>query len=169
MIPFYLQPRFWLECAAAGALAILTLYIANLHGKINRAEKATEACTLAQSQHALADAQAGKDALEAQRVKDAAHADEMAALDAANTQRRQDDEARIAALDADVRAGRVKLRQHFTCPAQAGGDPAKAAASAGAADDAALLREKSAGDLVRIGAECDRQVRGLQQAVRVGR
>lgn len=57
----------------------------------------------------------------------------------------------------DLRAARLRLREHWTCPAQPGtGEP----------DAGAGLREAGAGSLVQIGREADAHVRGLQDALR---
>jgi hypothetical protein len=62
---------------------------------------------------------------------------------------------------ADLRSGAVRLRQHWQgCVATSA--LSGAAATAAVADDGAELRRQDSGDLVRIGEECDAQVRGLQ-------
>lgn len=67
---------------------------------------------------------------------------------------------------ADLRDGLVRLRERWTCPAAAAtADLSTAAGAAGSADASAELRAASAGRVVRAGAECDAQVRGLQAVV----
>lgn len=74
-----------------------------------------------------------------------------------------DAQAKSAAVVADLRAGNVRLRQHWqgaiaTC------DLSRDSAAALAAEREAELREQGAADLVRLAAEADAQVRALQEA-----
>jgi hypothetical protein len=82
--------------------------------------------------------------------------------------KRERDEAiaKGAAVAADVRAGRLRLREHWTCPAlpQAG-----TAAAAGGGDADADLRAAGAGDLVRLGADADRLLQACQAVIRADR
>lgn len=57
----------------------------------------------------------------------------------------------------DLRAARLQLQDHWTCPAQPG---------TGQPDAGAGLREAGAGDLVQVGREADAHVLGLQRALR---
>lgn len=79
---------------------------------------------------------------------------------------------KMAALDkkdaviAELRDGTLKLRKQWRgCPA---GVPGPSEGS-GSADDAPDLREAGAAELVRLGASCDAQVKGLQDVVRADR
>lgn len=64
---------------------------------------------------------------------------------------------------ADLRSDNLRLRHEWQGCAARGADRVPgAAAGAGAADDDAELRAAGAGDIVRVGASCDAQVRGLQ-------
>lgn len=65
---------------------------------------------------------------------------------------------------ADLRAGNLRLRREWQ-GCQAERVPA-AADSAARSDDAAELREAGAGNLVRLAAECDARIRGLQGVIR---
>ena len=74
-----------------------------------------------------------------------------------------DAQAKSAAVVADLRAGNVRLRQHWqgaiaTC------DLSRDSAAALAAEREAELREQGAADLVRLAAEADAQVKALQEA-----
>lgn len=69
------------------------------------------------------------------------------------------------AVVADLERGAVRLRAHWQ-GCQATAELSRAAESAARADDAARLRAEGAADLVRLGAECDARVRGLQGALR---
>lgn len=67
--------------------------------------------------------------------------------------------AKGSAVAAAVRGGELRLRPQWRCPA---GDRAEAARPAAVADAQAELRAADSGALVRIGAEADAQVTGLQ-------
>jgi len=69
------------------------------------------------------------------------------------------------AVVADLRAGAVRLRRHWEARC-ATTELSATVAAAARADEGTELRERGAADLVRIGAECDARVRGLQSAVR---
>lgn len=71
------------------------------------------------------------------------------------------------AVVAGLRADALRLRSHWQgCVATSGLSAAVAAEiRAGDADAAAELRARGAADLVRLGAECDARIRGLQSAV----
>ena len=70
---------------------------------------------------------------------------------------------RQAAADLDsLRDGTIRLRQQWQgCEARS----AQAGGTSGEPDGGAELRESGAVDLVRIGDECDAQVRGLQSVI----
>lgn len=88
------------------------------------------------------------------------------AQDAAGTayeKGKKDAEQKGKAVVADLRAGNLRMRDHWLgCQAalQQGSHPAIVTESGGAARD----REESAGRIVRAAAECDAQVTGLQDA-----
>lgn len=69
------------------------------------------------------------------------------------------------AVVADLRAGALRLRSHWQAHL-ATAELSAAVAAASRADDGTELRARGAADLVRIGAECDTRIRGLQSAVR---
>lgn len=68
---------------------------------------------------------------------------------------------------ADLRAGHLRLRKLWTCPAPAAS--AETDTSAGEPDGQAELREQGAADLVRLAAEADAQIRGLQAVIEADR
>lgn len=93
------------------------------------------------------------------------HAAQLSRLAEQYEQERQDAQATADRTIADLRDGAIRLRNEWQGCTAAGSVPA-AAGSAGSADDGAALRAAGAADLVRAAAECDAQVRGLQDALR---
>lgn len=76
------------------------------------------------AQHAQAIADATQRALDAEareRSKEAQHAADMAALDEQRTKEMNDAKAAADATIADLRAGSIRVRDRFTCPANAAG------------------------------------------------
>jgi GTP1/Obg family GTP-binding protein len=69
---------------------------------------------------------------------------------------------------ADLRAGNLRLRKLWEAE-RATDELADAATAARHADELAQLRREAAGRIVRVGAEADAQVRGLQKVVRKDR
>ena len=69
------------------------------------------------------------------------------------------------AVVADLERGAVRLRAHWQ-GCQATAELSRAAESAARDDEAARLREQAAARIVRVGAECDAHVRGLQSVIR---
>ncbi|HQD64130.1 MAG TPA: hypothetical protein PLJ16_02810 [Casimicrobium huifangae] len=72
------------------------------------------------------------------------------------------------AVVADLERGAVRLRAHWQ-GCQATAELSAAAESAARADEASRLREQAAARIVRVGAECDAHVRGLQGVVMASR
>jgi hypothetical protein len=69
----------------------------------------------------------------------------------------------------DLRRGNLRLRAQWRCEAVPAGSAVHVSAPSGAAgqpDAEAELRIQDSGDLVRIGHQCDAEVRGLQEALR---
>lgn len=75
-----------------------------------------------------------------------------------------DAEAKSRAVVADLRADNLRLRQHWQ-GCRATSDLSAPIAAAGGPDAAAELRAADAGRLVRIAAEADAQIRGLQAVI----
>lgn len=91
------------------------------------------------------------------------HAQELADVARLHQEDRRNAERTQERVVADVRADNLRLREHWR-----GCETARlseAATGAGGADAGADLRATGAGDLVRIGADADAQVRGLQRAL----
>lgn len=65
---------------------------------------------------------------------------------------------------ADLRAGTLRLRKQWTCPAVPAVDP-----SVPGSDDGAELREQGAADIVRLAREADAQIKGLQSVIKADR
>lgn len=117
---------------------------------------------LADANKARADAEQAARDTEAKRVAD------MAALDA-NYQKELSDAKTVSDRTiADLQSGNVRLRERFTCNAGSGSVPRTAQAGTGTSSADALAddRNASAGRIVRAAAECDAQVKALQDVVR---
>lgn len=105
----------------------------------------------------LAEAEAKAREIERRRVEsiaeiEAKHASELGRI-----------ESEVEALVSDLRAGNLRLRQHWqasiaTC------ELSGSAAAALHAEHQAQLRAESAARIVRLGAEADAQIRALQEA-----
>lgn len=80
-------------------------------------------------------------------------------------QEREDARTKHAAVVADLERGNLRMRAHWQ-GCQASAALSAAAAAAAGADEHAQLRAEGAGDLVRLGAECDARIRGLQAYAR---
>lgn len=106
--------------------------------------------------------------LEAARAKEQAATKRMAEIEADTQQRLDDAQSEHDRLVAGLRAGNVKLRDHWQAE-RATDALSDAATAARWADEAAELRAKAAGRIVAAGAECDAQVRGLQEVVKADR
>lgn len=105
-----------------------------------------------------------------ERARRAEQAAVQAFADAADEYERGKNDAQVAAdrTIADLRAGNVRLRDHWQgCAATShvSGD----ATAAALADAAAELRRAGAGALVSIGDSCDAQIRGLQRVIEAWR
>ncbi len=87
------------------------------------------------------------------------------AIAARYEQEKRDAEETHRAVEADLERGAVRLRAHWQ-GCQATNDLSRAAESAARADEASRLREQAAARIVRVGAECDAHVRGLQSVIR---
>lgn len=76
-------------------------------------------------------------------------------------QEKSDAEETHARVVADLRSGNTRLRAHWQgCVATS--DLSAAAQAAASADVATKLREQGAADLVRLGAQCDAEIRAWQ-------
>lgn len=122
---------------------------------------ATTAAELAMSEHLAADRKAESDHKDKIRKLEQDLAAAQAGVSEAYEKGKKDAEATGAAVAADLRAGNLRLQQRWAgCETQRLSD---SAAAAGELDAAARDREESAGRIVRAAAQCDAQVRGLQE------
>ena len=97
------------------------------------------------------------EAIDSERAKARALAD----IGTQHEEDRREAETVPAAVAADLRAGNLRLQQRWAgCETQRLSDSAAAASEL---DAAARDREESAGRIVRAAAQCDAQVRGLQE------
>ena len=123
---------------------------------------------LKMDEHLVEDREAERTATEtANRYKDAL-ATAQNAVSAAYEKGKADAEANAKRIVADLRAGNLVLRDRWaSCQASLGVSTAPAAPSepdAGTAD-----RNESAGRIVQAAAQCDAQVKGLQNLLRLER
>lgn len=87
----------------------------------------------------------------------------LAEIGVEHEQDRQSAEAVPAAVVADLRADRLRLREHWAaCETRA---LSEAAAGAVERDEAARLREEAAARIVRIGRDADDQVKACQRVI----
>lgn len=100
-------------------------------------------------------------AIDAARKTELAKDAAIAAVATVYEQDKTDAKAKHDAVVADLRAGAVRLRDHWTCPVAV----PSAAAGTGQRDAAADLRAADSGDLVRLGAEADAQIRAAQAVI----
>jgi hypothetical protein len=122
---------------------------------------ATTAAELVMAEHLAADRKAESDHKDRVRQLERDLAMAQTRVSEAYEKGKKDAEATAASVAADLRAGNLRLQQRWAgCEAQRLSD---AAALAGELDAAARDREESAGRIVRAAAECDAQVRGLQE------
>jgi hypothetical protein len=103
-------------------------------------------------------------ASEAARAKEHEQASQFQAIAQQYEQDKTDAQAKADRTIADLRAGTVRLRSQWQGCQARGVSAAPASASQPDAD--AQLRSKGASDLVRIAAEADAQIRGLQAALK---
>lgn len=115
--------------------------------------------------HLAADAQAQAQAQELAREVERKRASRMAEIAAQTKRRIEHAQKKADQLVSDLRAGNVRLRQHWRgCVAT---DRVSATAAAAArADAAAELRRASAAAIIAAADEADAQVRGLQEVIR---
>lgn len=106
-------------------------------------------------------------ASERARQQEHAKAEALAAVAAQYEREKLDAEAKADAVAAAMRADTLRLREHWRgCETNR---VSEAAARAAEPDAAAELRAEGASDLVRVAAEADAQVRGLQEVIREDR
>ncbi len=148
--------------------AILGLGGAGAAGYHKGKVDAERVAKIAMDEHLIADRE------EETKAKDKALADRDAlvtaqnAVSAAYEKGKNDAEAAAKRTIADLRNGTVVMRERWTaCKASA--DLPTAAAGPSEPDATAADREQSAGRIVQAAAQCDAQVRGLQELLRLER
>lgn len=95
-------------------------------------------------------------------------ADAQNAVSAAYEKGKRDAEANAKRIVADLRAGNLVLRERWsTC--KAGDGLPNPAANTGEPDAGTADRDESAGRIVQAAAQCDAQVKGLQNLLRLER
>lgn len=145
--------------AAGLALGVQTYRLAVAEGDAQKAR--------AELAEAVADWEAERaDQQEAARKAERDHGKKLNAIAAQYEQEKADADAQRDRELAALRTGTVRLRKLWQgCEAAAGSVPG-ASPSAGESDAVAELRRQAAADLVRVGAQCDAHVAGLQQIIR---
>lgn len=133
-------------------------------GKID----AERVAKIAMDKHLVADSEAEQDAKdEAARYKDALTTAQNA-VSAAYEKGKIDAEANAKRVIADLRAGNLVLRDRWTsCQASSG--LSRPATDTSEPDAGTADRDESAGRIVQAAAQCDAQVKGLQNLLRLER
>lgn len=158
----YFVARYWPHILIVAISATIVAVIAYSIGAASgdrRAAKAELALSHMERDAAyqLAEEQAKARALE--RAKAAA----VAKVAEEYEREKADAQAKSEAVVAGLRAGTVRLRQHWQA-AVATCDVSRDSATARHADEIAQLRAESAARIIRVGAEADAQVKALQEA-----
>lgn len=116
--------------------------------------------------HMSADREAERAAIQAAKDKESADREHFAQVEAQYEKDKNDAVAKERAVADGLRRGALRLRKEWRCPAD---DRAEAAAVAGQPDEGAGLRAALAGAVVRVGADADAHVRGLQELLKAER
>lgn len=123
---------------------------------------------LAMDEHLVEDREAERLATEdANRYKDAL-ATAQNAVSAAYEKGKADAEANAKRIVADLRAGNLVLRERWTSCQASSGLP-RPATDTSESDAGTADRDESAGRIVQAAAQCDAQVKGLQNLLRLER
>lgn len=150
----------------AGCLALVLLVLWQEY-RVNAAQTAE-----AEASTALATAQAGWEKSRADAVSEALEAErDDAAQKAKAAEQFEKDKADAVETEsrvvADLAGDVLRLRKHWTaCESRR---VSEADAAAAELDEATRLRNEAAAAVVRVGADCDAQVRGLQAVVSIHR
>jgi len=141
-------------------LAGLALFLA---GFLLGREWRDRSADLAESRQQVTQLTTQVEAVQDARQAEHSQGQAMAGIGATHEQDRQAAEAVPAAVVDDLRAGALRLRQHWAeCETRA---LSEAAAGAVELDETARLREEAAGRIVRIGRDADDQVRACQAVI----
>ena len=148
--------------------AILGLGGAGVAGYNKGKTDAERVAKLRMDEHLVEDREAERTATEAA----SRHKDELAAaqnkVSAAYEKGKSDAEATAKRTVADLRAGNLVLRDRWAS-CQASADLPRAAANPSEPDAGTGDREESAGRIVQAADQCDAQVKGLQELLRLER
>ena len=148
--------------------AILGLAGAGAAGYHKGAANAELKAQVAMDAHLAADIKAEQAAREEATLHKDKLIEAQNAVSAAYEKGKNDAEAAAKRTIADLRSGTVVMRERWTaCKASA--DLPTAAAGPSEPDATAADREQSAGRIVQAAAQCDAQVRGLQELLRLER
>lgn len=129
---------------------------------------AERAAKIAMSEHLAEDREAERVATEAaDRYKNALTTAQNA-VSAAYEKGKADAEANAKRIVADLRAGNLVLRERWSACKASDGLP-NPAANTGEPDAGTADRDESAGRIVQAAAQCDAQVKGLQNLLRLER
>ena len=101
------------------------------------------------------------------RAKEQLAADTLAGIQKQNEQDKANAQAQYEKDLAALRAGTLRLRKQWQCPADPG--LPKTSPGAGQPDAAAITKEKLAAEIVRLGAEYDAWIKALQDIVKSDR
>lgn len=145
---------FWLRLAGYGLLIAI-----GFTGGYKWQSGAMADLRLDISKAATAAADAKAEASEAARREEASRAEAVHYIGQAYERGKTDAQSKADAVAADLRADNLRLRKHWR------GCVSTSTAAAGQPDAGAELRAAGAGDLVRVVAACEAQVRGLQAVI----
>ena len=128
-------------------------------------EAAETKAELQMAEHLIEDenTQAAAEAMSAAASADVTTAVNTAAQ-AAYKRGMEDAEAKRSTVVADLRSGKQRLRDEWSCKAAPAGDVPGAASVATESVDSVEYRNEGAGDLVRAAVQCDAQNAGLIEA-----
>ena len=101
------------------------------------------------------------------RAKEQLAADTLAGIQKQNEQDKADAQAQYEKDLAALRAGTLRLRKPWQCPADTG--VPKASPGTSKPDEDAVTKEQLAAEIVRLGAEYDAWVKALQDIVKSDR
>lgn len=139
--------------------------VTNCAGRITKLDgKGHDACGIAIAALNAADAAERAQFAADAKAKELASAKALAEIEAQHEKELQDAKSKSDRVIADLRAGTLRLRKQWQCPATAAGvstPAARGSVAAGATDD----RDQSAGRIVRAAAEADAEIRALQAIV----
>lgn len=142
-------------------LYLILLAVACTFSYIKGSEHAANKAEALMAKHLAADAQAHAEQLERVRVIESALTDTLNDVAKAYERGKSDAEAIGAEVTDNLRAGNLRLQQHWAgCEAKR---VSGATTDSGEPDAGTGDREESAGRIVRAAAQCDAQVRGLQE------